>query len=78
MPRFLAVWLFINGAAYLIISFTAVLAPHYEARVFNLATPAVFGEMAFVLWLLIRGAVPPPASATPNDGGWSSTSSQRV
>ena len=77
MPRFLAVWLFINGAAYLIISFTGVLAPQYEARVFNLATPAVLGEMAFVLWLLIRGAVPPPASAAPN-GGWSSASSQRV
>jgi hypothetical protein len=63
MPRFIGGWLIVNGAAYLIISFTGLFLPQYEARVFNLATPLLLGEMAFMLWLVIRGAVPPPANA---------------
>jgi hypothetical protein len=62
MPRFIGAWLFVNGAAYLAISVTGLFLPQYEARVFNLATPLLLGEMAFMLWLVIRGAVPPPAS----------------
>jgi len=58
MPRFLGVWLFVNGAAYLVISLTGLFLPQYETRVFNLATPAVLGEMAFMLWLVIKGARP--------------------
>ena len=64
MPRFLGVWLFVNGAAYLVISLTGLFLPQYEARVFNLATPAVLGEMAFMLWLVIKGAVPTPVPET--------------
>jgi Domain of unknown function (DUF4386) len=56
LPRFLGVWLIINGFAYLAISFTGFLLPHYENAVVNVTFPALTGEVAFVLWLLIKGA----------------------
>jgi len=65
MPKFIAVWLYINGAAYLIVSMTGRFLPEYESTVFNLATPAMLGELAFTLWLLIKGARPPASDATP-------------
>jgi hypothetical protein len=55
LPRFLGVWLIINGFAYLAMSFTGLLLPQYEDMVGNIAFPALLGEMAFVLWLLIKG-----------------------
>src|SRR5213594_525205 len=58
LPRFLGVWLIINGLAYLTISFTGLLLPQYEDRVSNIAFPALLGEMAIMLWLLIKGARP--------------------
>src|SRR6202047_2396865 len=56
LPRFLGVWLIVNGFAYLAMSFTGLLLPQYEDMVGNIAFPALLGEMAFVLWLLIKGA----------------------
>jgi hypothetical protein len=56
LPRFLGVWLIINGFAYLALSFTGVLLPQYEDMVSNIAFPAQLGEVAFMLWLLIMGA----------------------
>ena len=56
LPRFLGVWLMINGFAYLANSFTGLLLPQYQNVVGNLTFPALTGEVAFVLWLLIRGA----------------------
>jgi len=56
LPRFLAVWLIINGFAYLVMSFTGLLLPQYEDLAGNVALPALLGEMAFLLWLLIKGA----------------------
>ena len=37
-------------------SLTGLLLPQYEERVSNLAFPALLGEVAFMLWILIRGA----------------------
>ena len=66
LPRFLGVWLIVNGFAYLANSFVGLLLPHYANAVGNFIFPALTGEVAFVLWLLIRGAkeqiVNPPAS----------------
>ena len=62
LPRFLGVWLIVNGIAYLALSLTGLLLPQFEGKVALGALPAQFGELAFVLWLLIRGAVPPLAS----------------
>jgi len=48
---------------YLAVSFTGLLFPQYEARVFNSAFPAMLGEVAIMLWLLIKGAKPQPLGA---------------
>src|ERR1700732_2757672 len=55
LPRFLGVWLIINGVAYLALSFTGVLLPQYEARVSSITVPLLTGEVAFMLWLVIKG-----------------------
>lgn len=60
LPRFLGVWLIINGFGYLAMSFTGLLLPQYEDMVGNIAFPALVGELAFVLWLLIKGAKAQP------------------
>lgn len=56
LPRFLGVWLIINGFALLVLSFTGLLLPQYKDMVYKIAFPAEFGEVAFMLWLLIKGA----------------------
>ena len=58
LPRFLGVWLIINGFAYLTISFTGLLVPQYEGMVSDYAFPALLGEIAIMLWLVIKGAKP--------------------
>jgi hypothetical protein len=63
LPRFLGVWLTINGCAYVILSLTGILLPQYQDKVFNYSQPALFGEIAIMLWLVIKGAKP-PADAT--------------
>ena len=60
LPRFLGIWLIINGFAYLAISFTGLLLPQYEITVSNMAFPALLGETALMLWLLIKGAKAQP------------------
>ena len=58
LPRFLGVWLIITGFFYLVLSFTSLLLPQYKDMVSNsvFAFPAEIGEVAFMLWLLIKGA----------------------
>jgi uncharacterized protein DUF4386 len=63
LPRFLGVWLIINGFAYLAMSFTGLLLPQYENVVSNITFPAQLGEVAIMLWLLIKGATPKPLDA---------------
>jgi Domain of unknown function (DUF4386) len=60
LPRFLGVWLLINGIAYVLLSFTGELVPQYSDKAFLLAQPALFGEIALTLWLVIRGSRPTP------------------
>ncbi|HUJ32104.1 MAG TPA: DUF4386 domain-containing protein [Candidatus Acidoferrum sp.] len=59
LPRFLGVWLGLGGLAWVILSLTSVLLPQYEDKMFTYSQPAFFGEIAFMLWLLIKGAKPP-------------------
>ena len=61
LPRFLGIWLTINGFAYVALSFTGWLLPQYYAVAFNSAFPVLFGELAFMLWLVIKGAKPKPS-----------------
>ena len=63
LPRFLGVWLVLNGFAYVILSLTGVLSPPYYDKVFTYSQPAFFGEVAFMFWLVIKGARPPALAA---------------
>jgi hypothetical protein len=58
LPRLLGVWLIINGFAYVLLSLTGELLPQYQNTVFLLSQPALFAEIAFMLWLVIKGARP--------------------
>jgi hypothetical protein len=42
---------------------TEVLSPQYSDKVYAYAQPAFFGEVAFMLWLIIKGAKPPALDA---------------
>jgi hypothetical protein len=55
LPRFLGVWLIINGSALLALSFTSLLLSQYKEIVSNITYPALFGELAFALWILVKG-----------------------
>jgi hypothetical protein len=56
LPRFLGWWLIANGAAYVALSFTAILQPSSVELLRKVTTPLVMGELAIMLWLLIVGA----------------------
>lgn len=56
LPRFIGVWLFVNGVAYLIVSLTGLLLPQYQSQVFLFAQPALLGEVVLTLWLVIKGS----------------------
>ena len=64
LPRFLGVWLVINGFAYITMSLTGVLWPQYQDKVFIFSQPALFGELALMLWLVVKGARPQTLDAT--------------
>lgn len=63
MPRFLGIWVLIDGFAYLVLNVVAILAPQYQDTAFLIAQPALFGELAVVLFLVIKGANVPPLPA---------------
>jgi hypothetical protein len=58
LPRFLGVWLIITGFFYVGLGFTSIMLPQYKDMVLNsvFALPAEIGEVALMLWLLIKGA----------------------
>jgi len=59
LPRFLGVWLVINGMAYVAMSLAGLMLPESPDKLFLILQPALFGELALMLWLVIKGAVPP-------------------
>src|SRR5437764_3298954 len=66
IPRFIGVWLMINCFGWLMLSFTALFFPENYNALLGYSQPVLFGEMALMLWLLIRGAkVPMEALAAP-------------
>ncbi len=67
LPRILGGWLVINGVAYVAISLTGLLSPQRVETVSRIAIPALLGELAFTLWLLVVGAkVTPSAAGAPS------------
>ena len=59
LPRFLGAWLVIAGVGWVILCFTGILAPQFAGTLNTYLQPAILGEIAFMFWLLIRGARPP-------------------
>jgi hypothetical protein len=56
LPRFLGVWLMLACFGWLALSFTGLLFPAYQDRVYTITQPIVLGEVATMLWLVILGA----------------------
>src|SRR6266446_2280230 len=71
LPRFIGVWLMVNCFGYVALSVTALFFPDYYEAAFKWAQPVLFGELAIMLWLLIKGAKVPTAPSTlqPATGG---------
>lgn len=63
LPRFLGIWLMINCFPWLILSVTALFFPAYYDPIFRFSQPVLFGELAIMLWLLIKGAKVPGTAA---------------
>jgi hypothetical protein len=63
LPRFLGVWIALAGFAWVILSLTSILLPQYQGKVDTYSQPAFFGEIALMLWLVIKGAKPPAQDA---------------
>jgi len=59
LPRFIGVWLAINGIVYVVLSFASLVTPEYKSAVFTYGMPGMFGELVLVLWLLVKGTMKP-------------------
>jgi hypothetical protein len=60
MPRFVAIWLFLNGGAYVLLCVLGILSPRLSASVSGLMFPLQLGEIVAMLWLAF-GRLPPDA-----------------
>src|SRR5205807_5235531 len=56
LPRFIGIWLMINCFGWLVLSPIALFDPSHYDVAFRVAQPVLFGELAIMLWLLIKGA----------------------
>ena len=63
LPRFLGAWLGLAGVAWVIESLTGILWPLHLDKMDSYLQPAIIGEIAFMLCLLIKGAKPPEPNA---------------
>ena len=59
IPRLLGIWLLLDGFAWVGLSMVALLAPSYNDLAFKTAQPAVFAELAVMLWLMTIGVRAP-------------------
>ena len=64
LPRFIGVWLMVNCFGWVVLSITALFFPPYYETAFRIAQPVLFGELAIMLWLLIKGAKVPTAPSS--------------
>jgi hypothetical protein len=51
MPRFVAIWLFLNGGAYMLLSVLGILSPSLASKASGLMFPLQLGEVVTMLWL---------------------------
>jgi len=68
LPRFVAVWLALNGLAYVAMSIAALLFPRYANKISNTLFPLLMGELVLMLWLIIRGSRPAGSKAVAGRG----------
>ncbi|HZU44742.1 MAG TPA: DUF4386 domain-containing protein [Terriglobales bacterium] len=59
IPRLMGIWLLLDGFAWMVLSVVALLVPRYSDVAFKAAQPAVFAELAVMLWLIIVGVRAP-------------------
>src|SRR5436309_1663543 len=59
LPRFIGVWLMINCFGYVILSMASLFFPGYNDKLFLFLQPVLFGELAIMLYMLIKGAKVP-------------------
>ncbi|MFY9561881.1 MAG: DUF4386 domain-containing protein [Terriglobales bacterium] len=64
IPRILGVLLVLHGVTYPVNSFASLVVPQYEDIVSRWMMPFSFGEVVFMLWLLIMGARPKPLAGS--------------
>jgi hypothetical protein len=64
LPRFLGAWLVVNGATYVALCGIGLMRPDLSGKAFLYAQPLLFGELAIMLWLIIKGAKQKPRAAT--------------
>jgi hypothetical protein len=64
LPRFIGVWLMINCFGWIALSVIALFSLDYYDAAFRYAQPLLFGELAIMLYFLIKGARVQSASAT--------------
>ncbi|HJW08237.1 MAG TPA: DUF4386 domain-containing protein, partial [Holophagaceae bacterium] len=60
LPRFLGLWLILNGVSYLGLSAVGILWPQHLHLASSISFPIQMGEMALMLWLVVMGAKPRP------------------
>lgn len=66
LPRWLGILLFLAGVGYLLQSGGTILVPERKATLDGLVVAmAVPGELAFTLWLLVKGVRVPPLATVP-------------
>ncbi len=56
LPRFIGVWLMINCFGYVALCVIALMFPDQYSAAFLYVQPVLLGELAIMLWLLIKGA----------------------
>ncbi len=55
LPRFIGVWLWVNGVAYIAMCVMNLFMPQYTDAIFKFAFPAMLGELVLTLGLLYVG-----------------------
>jgi hypothetical protein len=63
IPRFVGILLMLNCMTYVLGTFASILTPHHTHLIHQWLKPFSFGELIFMLWILIIGATPKPAAA---------------
>jgi hypothetical protein len=62
IPRVLGVLLLVAGASYLVTSTATLIFPPLAPLASRLASPFTVAELPIIVWLVVRGARPQPAT----------------